>query len=296
MKKKQLVAVFVMMLAAATMATACQPTEAKAKDALKYLDEKYSDEQVITLDWSAGSDYDALTYDFLENFKVNNGFEMEVYADEALTDLQDQNALELEEGNNDFWIVVFKAGKTKDDKSAHVFKVNIHKPVTVDVTTVVNGVSTVIASVEENSVVPVPTAPTLPVQKKFMGWYMDETFLAPYNEATALNQDVTLYAKIVDNEWTTDVNVMLENVENENFTAGTPVSWGFVGAAEMSEFTHVIPGFTLAELKEEGSNVTAYYVRNTFTVSLTDVEGVVIDEIAKVKYGAIPDLTGKTTT
>ena len=35
MKKKQLVAVFVMMLAAATMATACQPTEAKAKDALK---------------------------------------------------------------------------------------------------------------------------------------------------------------------------------------------------------------------------------------------------------------------
>ena len=64
----------------------------------------------------------------------------------------------------------------------------------------------------------------------------------------------------------------------------------------MSEIKKSLLGLTLAELKEEGSNVTAYYVRNTFTVSLTDVEGVVIDEIAKVKYGAIPDLTGKTTT
>ena len=57
-----------MMLAAATMATACGgSSDPKAKDALKYLDEKYSDEQVINIDWSADN-YDSATYNFLRGF------------------------------------------------------------------------------------------------------------------------------------------------------------------------------------------------------------------------------------
>ena len=296
MKKKQLVAVFVMMLAAATMATACQTPEAKAKDALKYLDEKYSDEQVIDLEWSAGADYDTLTYKFLENFKVNNGFEMEVYADEALTQLENQEALQLVEGNNDFWIVVFKAGKNKDDKSAHVFKVNINKPVTVDVTLDVEGVETVLSPVAEGTFIEAPAAPVLPVQKQFEGWFRDPTYLVPYTPGEQ-TEDFTLYAKIGEGTWTTDVNIMCENIADDGYTADGTVAAQFVGTADKAEFSHNITGFVYDRLEANGSEVTAYYKRETYTVTLLEVDGVTPSTtVENVKYGAVPDLSAYSVT
>ena len=61
MKKKQLVAVFVMMLAAATMATACGgSSDPKAKDALKYLDDKQPQQMRICKSKHYGMRFNAI--------------------------------------------------------------------------------------------------------------------------------------------------------------------------------------------------------------------------------------------
>ncbi len=292
MKKKQLVAVFVMMLAAATMATACQTPAPKAKDALKYLDKKYSEEGVINLEWSEGSDYDTLTYKFLDNFKVNNGFEMEVYADEGLTQLEDQEKLTLEEGNNDFWIVVFKAGKNKDDKSAHTFKVNIYKPVTVNVITVVNGAETEVLKVKEGTFIPAPSAPTLPQQQSFIGWYVDEACQVPYEPAVQSDDEIKLYAKVGEGEWVGKVKIFTENLEDDDYTQDTTVDTNFVGQADKSEITYTKTGFTLDRIEENGDDVKAYYKRNRYTVTLLEADDeTAYATIKDVKHGALPDLS-----
>ncbi|MBO5223965.1 MAG: InlB B-repeat-containing protein [Clostridia bacterium] len=169
----------------------------KAKDALSYLGSKYTTEQTAEIFWQA-TDYKYLAYAFSEVFSVERGFEMQVYADEALTDIQDQDALEMTEGNNDYWIVVFKEGRDKTDSGAHIFKFNVYKPVTVIVYIDIEGSTQMITSVKEGSFVNAPTAPALPSNKQFEGWFVDPYFNVPY-EPSVLYSNITLYAKIGEN-------------------------------------------------------------------------------------------------
>lgn len=144
--------------------------------------------------------------------------------------------------------------------------------------------------IEEGTVIEVPDSPTKEGYT-FEGWYTSDDLLAAYDAATAILEDITIYAKW--NEEIYSVTFVIDEsesivVENQAFDSvidlpDSPIKLGyaFVGWASDVEGANII-----SEPKATGDNLVFYSVWEikVNTIRFLDYDGTVLIEITE-EYG-----------
>ncbi|MBO5223931.1 MAG: InlB B-repeat-containing protein, partial [Clostridia bacterium] len=254
----------------------------------------------IVIEWNADqSAYANATFD-IASIPLAPGFTATAYTDEDCTnEIATPNAIPLAEGNNVFYLKVEKEQAIMFSRmlraravseNVHVYKIEIYKPKTITLSTVVMGETNIVKYQKENTEITVPAVPTLSEGYNFEGWYIDEEFETEYVPAVQA-ESITLYAKTSLEAYTITYN---ENGGNEiadgSFTVEDHVTalaqptrehYTFLGwfNANGNEVTEIAKGTT------GNIELTAKWEAVEYTVTFKS-EGEIVRE-GKVAYGSV---------